>query len=92
MGRKCRRRFHVEVDGVDKTGPLQIPNTNWNFETLTKTGVQLNAGTHMLRIVADSGDANGYTGDIDNLVFQLESASAQPARFMTLRLQLQLLT
>ena len=71
--------FHVEVDGVDKTGPLQIPNTNWNFETLTKAGVQLTAGTHMVRIVADSNGANGYTGDIDNLIFTLESASAQPS-------------
>ncbi len=71
--------FHVEVDGVDKTGPLQIPNTNWNFQTLTKAGVHLTAGVHMLRIVADSSDANGFTGDVDNLVFTLESASAQPS-------------
>ena len=67
--------FHVEVDGVDKTGPLQIPNSDWNFATVTKTGVQLSAGPHILRIVADSDAANGCTGDIDNLVFELESAA-----------------
>ena len=33
----------------------------------------------MLRIVADSSDANGYTGDIDNLVFALESAALTPS-------------
>ncbi len=71
--------FHVEVDGVDKTGPLQIPNTNWDFETLTKAGVQLTAGTHMLRIVAESNAANGCTGDIDKLDFTLESAAAAPS-------------
>ncbi|HEV2762713.1 MAG TPA: carbohydrate-binding protein, partial [Pyrinomonadaceae bacterium] len=36
--------FHIEIDGVDVTGTLSIPNTGWgNWDTVTKTGVQLTA-------------------------------------------------
>ncbi len=62
--------FHVEVDGVDKTGPIQIPDTNWNLATITKSGVQLTAGQHVLRVVWDINAGNGYVGDIDYLSFQ----------------------
>src|SRR5206468_7479175 len=43
--------FHIEVDGTDKTGPITVPNTGgWQtWTTLTKTGVSLPAGTHVLR-------------------------------------------
>ncbi len=27
--------FHIEFDGIDKTGPIQIPNTNWALQTIT---------------------------------------------------------
>ncbi|HEY9405477.1 MAG TPA: LamG-like jellyroll fold domain-containing protein [Pyrinomonadaceae bacterium] len=57
--------FHVEVDGVDKTGPVQIPDTGWSLQLITKTGVQLSAGRHVLRVVADANAANGYTGNLD---------------------------
>ena len=59
-------RFHVEVDGVDKTGPLVIPNTSgWQaWMTISKTGVSLPAGAHVVRLVMD---AVGPTGAIGNL-------------------------
>jgi hypothetical protein len=63
--------FHVEVDGVDKTGPIQIPNTNWSFAIISKPGVQLSSGVHSLRVVADTDGTNGYSGDIDYLYFRL---------------------
>jgi hypothetical protein len=58
--------FHVEVDGVDKTGPLVIPNTSgWQaWTTISKTGVSLPAGVHVVRLVLD---AAGPTGAIGNL-------------------------
>lgn len=58
--------FHIEVDGVDKTGPLTVPNTGgWQaWRTFTKTGVSLSAGQHLMRVVMD---ANGATGSIANL-------------------------
>jgi hypothetical protein len=47
--------FHLEVDGVDKTGPLTIPNTGgWqNWTTVSKTGVTLAAGNQLWRVVID---------------------------------------
>ena len=35
--------FHIEVDGVDKTGPIAVPNTgSWDiWKTITKTSVTL---------------------------------------------------
>ncbi len=47
--------FHVEVDGVDLTGSIVVPNTgNWtNFQWVGKNGVALPGGTHVLKIVAD---------------------------------------
>jgi hypothetical protein len=58
--------FHIEVDDIDATGALTIPNTGgWQtFRTITKTGVTLAAGQHVFRIVMDS---NGATGSVGNL-------------------------
>jgi YD repeat-containing protein len=61
--------FHVEMDGADVTGPLQIPDTNWSLTTVTKTGVQLTAGRHVMRVVADTNAGNGIMGDIDYFRF-----------------------
>jgi hypothetical protein len=51
--------FHLEVNGVDKTGPLAIPNTGgWqNWTTVTKTGVTLAAGNQTWRLVIDNAGA-----------------------------------
>lgn len=64
--------FHVEVDGVDKTGPIQIPNSNWAFTIVSKSGIQLTPGAHSVRLVADTNGTHGFTGDIDYLNFQLD--------------------
>ena len=57
--------FHLEVDGVNVTGSMTVPTTGgwqvWN--TITRTGVQLTAGAHVVRVVMD---ANGATGSIAN--------------------------
>ena len=64
--------FHIEVDGVDKTGPLQIPDTSWGLAFISKSGVPLTSGMHTFKIVADTNGASGYTGDIDYLYFRSE--------------------
>jgi hypothetical protein len=58
-------RFHIEVNGVDKTGPLTVPNTGgWQtWTTIRKTGVSLSAGAQVVRVVMD---ANGATGAVGN--------------------------
>jgi len=47
--------FHVEVDGVNVSGSVAVPNTgNWNaFQWAGRTRIALAAGTHRLKIVAD---------------------------------------
>ena len=54
-------RFHIEFDGVDRTGPLTTPDTgDWSvYQTLSKGGVQLSAGQHVMRVVMDSNGPNG---------------------------------
>ena len=48
--------FHVEVDGVDKTGPLAVPNTGgWQtWTTISKSGVALASGQQIVRVVMDT--------------------------------------
>lgn len=59
--------FHVEIDGVNVTGTITIADTGgWQiFQTLTKAGVQLAAGKHVLRFAADSNGAAGFVGNVN---------------------------
>jgi probable HAF family extracellular repeat protein len=58
--------FHVEVAGVDKTGPLTIPNTGgWQAWTDISTLVSLTGGTQPVRIVADANGPSGVFGNIN---------------------------
>jgi hypothetical protein len=70
--------FHIEVNGVDKTGPLTVPNTGgWQkWTTVTRTGVSLGSGQQVLRLVIDGA---GPTGVIGNFNFiQVRTAGAPP--------------
>jgi hypothetical protein len=60
-------RFHLEVDGSDVTGPLTVPNTGgWQaWTTVTKTGVALEAGLRVLRLVLDTNGTTGMTGNFN---------------------------
>jgi hypothetical protein len=59
--------FHLEVNGVDRTGPLVIPNTGgWqNWTTVTRTGVSLSAGTQAWRLVVDGAGPTGVVGNLN---------------------------
>ena len=69
--------FHIEFNGVDKTGPLTIPNTGgWqNWQLLSKT-VTLNSGQQIMKIVMDTDGATGNVGNIDYV--RITSSSASP--------------
>ncbi len=47
--------FHVEIDGVNLTGSVPVPNTgSWSvFQWVGVSGMPLTAGQHVLKIVAD---------------------------------------
>jgi hypothetical protein len=58
--------FHIEVDGVDKTGAMTVPNTGgWQtWRTITAAGISLTSGTHVIRVVMDTNGAT--TGSVGN--------------------------
>ena len=59
--------FHIEVNGVNKTGPISVPDTGgWQvWKTVTKTGVSLGAGQQIVRVVMDSVGASGYVANMN---------------------------
>ena len=55
------RRLHVEIDGMDVTGSLHVPNTGgWiNWQTLfSGYPFALDAGPHVMRLVIENGGLN----------------------------------
>ena len=54
------KTLHIEIDGVDVTGPVTVPNTGgWQeWETITVSDVSLSAGEHVMRIVFGSSYMN----------------------------------
>ena len=59
--------FHIEVDGVNVTGPLTIPNTGsyQKWTSVTKTGVSLTSGRHVVRVVFDAAGPTGAVGNFN---------------------------
>jgi hypothetical protein len=58
---------HVTVDGVNVTGAVALPNTGgWDtWQTVTKSGVSLPAGTHVLKLMVDANGSGGTAADIN---------------------------
>ncbi len=48
--------FHIEIDGIDVTGTINIPNTGgWQvYQTVTIADLNLTEGEHILKVVFDS--------------------------------------
>jgi hypothetical protein len=67
--------FHIEVDGVDKTGSMTVPDTGgWQaWRTITKSGVELEAGRQVWRVVMDARGPSGAVGNIN--YFRVVAAS-----------------
>jgi hypothetical protein len=58
---------HVMVDGADVTGAIALPDTGgWNtWQTVTRSGVTLPAGLHVVKLVADAFGSSGTVADIN---------------------------
>jgi hypothetical protein len=70
----CNKRgglFHLEFNGVDKTGPVEVPDTGgWKvMKPFSKAGVKLDAGRFAMKLVLDKGGELGSIGDIDYFRF-----------------------
>ena len=68
-------KFHIEFNGVNKTGTMSVPNTGgWQaYKDLTAT-VSLSAGVQSMRIVFDSNGSNGAIGNMSAVRFDATSA------------------
>lgn len=63
---------HLTVDGKDVSGAIVLPDTGgWNtWRTVTKTGIPLAAGPHVLRLVIDANGSGGTAADINWLAIR----------------------
>ena len=75
--------FHIEVDNVDKTGPLSIPNTGgWQiWTTVRRSAVALAAGPHVLRLVLDANGGSGAVGNFNDIQVMASSTGAVSTPF-----------
>jgi hypothetical protein len=77
---KVGGRFHVEFDGKDVTGPIQVPDTGgWTkLQAIRVHGVRVPAGRTVMKLVMDADGASGYVGDIDCITFRRPQEPAPP--------------
>ena len=75
----------MEVDGIDATGPMVVPNTGgWQtWQTISRPGIPLTAGPHLLRVVIDSNGPTGYLGNLNYLRWTTPGINAPPSVQLT---------
>src|SRR5688500_5943847 len=66
--------FHLEFNGVDRTGALEVPDTgSWQkLQLITRRGIKLERGVQLMKIVMDRDGASHSIGDIDLFRFKRE--------------------
>jgi hypothetical protein len=62
-------RFHIDVDGKNRTGTLGVTKSKRGRTWFTpgKSGIALSAGNHVLRLRFDKASGNGQVGNFDSL-------------------------
>lgn len=72
--------FHLELDGVDVTGPLTSGDTGgWQtWKTLTKTGIGIHEGQHVLKVAMDSIGTSGNTCNFNWIHFIATTIQSPP--------------
>ena len=78
--------FRLEVDGIDKTGPVAVPDTGaWQaYQTVTKPGIALTAGRHVLRLYMVSEGPGGFVGNINHFALTTNDTPPPPGSTFTL--------
>ncbi len=77
--------FHIEVDGVDVTGSLSVPDTGGaqTWQTIGVQGVALPSGSHMMRVVFDTKGTSGPVGNLNYVRVSVAGANTPPSVTMT---------
>jgi hypothetical protein len=72
--------FHIEFDGVNKTGSMTNSDSGgWQtWRTLTKTNIGLTAGPHVMKVAMDSYGANSTVGNFNYFVLTATSTNPPP--------------
>ena len=72
--------FHIEFNGIDKTGPVSVPNTGgWQtWQTVTLTNVVLDSGPQIMRLVMDSSGPD-YVANFNWIQATLTRGNSPPA-------------
>ena len=72
--------FHIEIDGTNVSGTMTVPNTgSWDaYQTVSKSGVYVTAGQHVMKVVMDTNDGVGFTGNFNWFTFAAGAATATP--------------
>ena len=72
--------FRLESDGTDITGPLTVPDTGgWEtYQNITKNGIFLTAGMHVLRLVMDQNGSTSFVGNFNYADISLAAVSVPP--------------
>ena len=73
-------QFHIEVDGVDKTGPVAVPNTGaWQtWQTVTTPAIPMTIGPHVVRLSFDTLATGGGVGNYNWIKFVGTAPSPPP--------------
>jgi hypothetical protein len=76
--------FHVEVDGANVTGAMSVPDTGaWqSYQTVTRTGVSLTAGLHLLRLSLDTAGPQGGVANFNYLSVSAGTVGAAPTNLL----------
>ena len=75
--------FHIEIDGVDRTGPIAIPNTGgWQeWTNVTAPPVVLSAGTQVWTVVIDAAGSTGIVGNLNYITVVAGTSSSGPTPY-----------
>ena len=69
--------FHVEFNGIDRTGAMRIPNTGgWTSYQDVAVNVWLDPAQQPMRIVMDSNGSTGWVGNVSSI--RVEEIAAAP--------------
>lgn len=71
----ANRKIHIEVDGVNVTGTINLPNTGGfqNWQTASISNISLTQGTHTITFFFEEGDIN-----FNKMEFLLTGSAAAP--------------